>query len=78
MRIQKPQQKQSGRQEMDSATLQPHFWCASQSGSSLPYHVVPGCRHVLLAEHMWTVDPTGSHHVIFGAETPSNAVDVKS
>lgn len=38
--------------------------------------MVPGCRRVLLAEHMWTLDPTGSHHVIFGAETPSNAVDV--
>lgn len=58
---------------MDSATLQPRFWCASQSGS---FDVVPGCRRVLLAEHMWTLDPTGSHHVIFGAETPSNAVDV--
>lgn len=58
---------------MDSATLQPRFWYASQSGS---FDVVPGCRRVLLAEHMWTLDPTGSHHVIFGAETPSNAVDV--
>ena len=76
MQIQEPQRKQSGRQEMDSATLQPRFWCASQSGSSLPCHVVPGYWRVLLAEHMWTLDPTGSHHVIFGAETPSNTVDV--